>query len=123
MTYLCIVFNKERNKRQSKGRSLVGATYSYSHRKDSDLPLLFQNFSEKKIKVELKKMRLTKENIKKMLPGQILTVVCHGSAELDSAIQTAHQARKELGLTDEELPISRSGKTETVIIRRMEKHL
>lgn len=66
-------------------------------------------------------MKLTKENVKKMLPGQILTVVCCGSDELDSAVQTAHQARKELGFTDKELSISRSGKTETVVLRRNEK--
>lgn len=51
--YLCCVFNKERNKRQSKGRSLVGATYSYSHRKDSDLPLLFQILIKKTYKTTL----------------------------------------------------------------------
>lgn len=63
-------------------------------------------------------MKLTKDNVKKMLPGQVLTVVCVGADELDSVVQTAHQARKELGLTDKELSISRSGKTETVVIRR-----
>ena len=66
-------------------------------------------------------MKLTKENIRKMLPGQVLTVICNGSDELDSVVQTAHQARKELGFTDGELTISRSGKTETVVIRRNEK--
>ena len=50
-----------------------------------------------------------------MLPGQILTVACADTAELDSVYQTALQARKEID--DRDVAISRSGKTMTVGIR------
>lgn len=64
-------------------------------------------------------MKLTKEQVRKMLPGQILTVACADTAELDSAYQTALQARKEIA--DYDVAISRSGKTMTVGIRVNQK--
>lgn len=60
-------------------------------------------------------MKLTKEQVKRMLPGQILTVACTDASELDSAYQTALQARKEI--EDYDVAISRSAKTMTVGIR------
>ena len=60
-------------------------------------------------------MRLTKEQVRTMLPGQMLTVPCTTVAELDSAYQVALQARKEI--EGRNVAISRSGKTMTVTIR------
>lgn len=63
-------------------------------------------------------MKLTKEQIKKMLPGQVLTIPCENAAELDSVYQTALQGRSEAnGIV---LCISRSNKTQTVTIRATE---
>lgn len=60
-------------------------------------------------------MKLTKEQVKKMLPGQMLAVACADTSELDSVYQTALQARKEI--EDYDVAISRSSKTMTVGIR------
>lgn len=64
-------------------------------------------------------MKLTKEQIKRMLPGQTLSVHCSNTAELDSAYQTALQARKEID--DYDVQVSRSGKTMIVGVRVEEK--
>ena len=64
-------------------------------------------------------MKLTKELVKKMLPGQTLAIACSDTAELDSTYQVALQARKEI--SDYNIAISRSGKTMTVGIRVTEK--
>ena len=64
-------------------------------------------------------MKLTKEQVKRMLPGQTLVVDCTDTAELDSVYQTALQARKEI--EDRSIAISRSGKTMTVSISVSEK--
>ena len=64
-------------------------------------------------------MKLTKDQVKKMLPGQILTVACNDTAELDSTYQVALQARKEIENYD--VAISRSGKTMVVSVRVAEK--
>ncbi len=64
-------------------------------------------------------MKLTKEQVKKMLPGQTLSIACANTAELDSTYQVALQARKEI--TDNDVIISRSGKTMIVGIRVEEK--
>lgn len=68
-------------------------------------------------------MRLTKENIKKMLPGQTLTVACSNTPELQSAYETAKQTRREMKADrfPHELSVSCSGKTMTVVIRVVEK--
>lgn len=64
-------------------------------------------------------MKLTKEQVKKMLPGQTLAIACSNTPELDSTYQVALQARKEI--EDYDVIISRSGKTMTVGIRIEEK--
>lgn len=61
-------------------------------------------------------MKVTKEQIRKLLPGQVLTIPCDDTAELDSAYQTAIQVRREENMFP--ISITRSGKTNTVIIRR-----
>ena len=64
-------------------------------------------------------MRLTKDQVKKMLPGQILTINCANTAELDSTYQTAAQARRE---TDKHnISIARSGTAMTITISVTEK--
>ena len=63
-------------------------------------------------------MILTKDLVKKLLPGNVLTVPCENVAELDSAYQTALTARKEMGMTANELYINRSGKSMSVTITR-----
>ena len=60
-------------------------------------------------------MRVTKEQIRKMLPGQVLTVPCDNASELDSVYQTALQVKQEDGMLP--LVLSRSSKTNTVVIR------
>lgn len=63
-------------------------------------------------------MRLTKEQVKRMLPGQSMSIQCDNAAELDSVYQTALQARKESGVG---YGISRSAKTMTVEISLAKK--
>lgn len=70
-------------------------------------------------------MKLTKENIKRMLPGQTLTVTCDDTSELLSVYETAKQTRRKM--TAEGFPhdisTSCSGKTMTVVIRITAKKL
>ena len=66
-------------------------------------------------------MKLSKNQIKKMSPGQVLTVVCDNIPELDSVYQVALQARKEI--SDKDIGISRSTKTMSVCIRVTEKEV
>lgn len=61
-------------------------------------------------------MKVTKEQIRKLLPGQVLTIPCDNTAELDSTYQTAMQVKREEGMFP--IAITRSGKTNTIIIRR-----
>lgn len=61
-------------------------------------------------------MKLSKQNITTMLPGQTLTVSCDNAAELDSVKQVAYSTRRELG--PDALKIYRSAKTMTVTITR-----
>lgn len=63
-------------------------------------------------------MKLTKEQVKRMLPGQSMSIQCDNAAELDSVYQTALQARKESGVGYD---ISRSAKTMTVSINLVRK--
>lgn len=66
-------------------------------------------------------MKLTKEQVEKMLPGQTLTVVCNDAPELNSAYETAKRTRREMGIDAEYFPINCSAKTMTVTLRRIEK--
>lgn len=63
-------------------------------------------------------MKLTKEQVQKMLPGQTLTITCDDAAELMSAYEIAKRTRREEGICAADMPISCSGKTMTVVIRR-----
>lgn len=64
-------------------------------------------------------MKLTKEQVKRMLPGQSLTVHCKDTPELDSTYQVALKARRLM--PEFNVTISRSGKTMTVEIKVDEK--
>ena len=62
--------------------------------------------------------KLSKEQVRKLTPGQTLTVVCDDAPEMVSAYETARQVRRELEVENVKMPISASYKTLTVIIRR-----
>lgn len=64
-------------------------------------------------------MKLTKDQVRKMMPGQVLSIACDSASELDSTYQVAMQARREIDAYN--VAVSRSGKTMTVAIRVMEK--
>lgn len=66
-------------------------------------------------------MKLTKEQVEKMLPGQTLTAICNDAAELASTYEVAKRTRRQMGVSAVDMPISCSGKTMTVILRRVEK--
>lgn len=66
-------------------------------------------------------MKLTKEQVEKLLPGQTLTVVCMDAPELNSAYEIAKRTRREMGLGAEDFPIACSAKTMTVTLRRLER--
>lgn len=66
-------------------------------------------------------MKLTKEQVEKMLPGQTLTIVCNDASELNSSYEIAKRTRREGGIRTDGLYISCSTKTMTVVLRRMEK--
>lgn len=65
-------------------------------------------------------MRVSKQDFKKLRPGQILTAVCLNAAELDSAYQTALKARKELGLNKADMRVTRLAKEMKVEVERKE---
>lgn len=64
-------------------------------------------------------MKLTLDQVRKLEPGKPLVIICDNAAELDSATQTAYKARRELNLTNEELAITRSVTTLTLIVKRI----
>lgn len=66
-------------------------------------------------------MKLTKEQVTKLLPGQTLTAICVDAAELASTYEVAKRTRRELGISADDMPVSCSGKTMTVTIRKIEK--
>ena len=64
-------------------------------------------------------MKASKQDFKNLRSGQTLTVACLDAAELDSAYQTALQARKELGLTREGMRVTRRAKAMKIEVERM----
>lgn len=63
-------------------------------------------------------MGLTKKEVMDLAPGRALVIQCENVLQLDSAYQTALQARKGMGLTANELAVKRSGKTMSVTVAR-----
>lgn len=61
--------------------------------------------------------KLTKEKVKAMLPKDLIFIPCNTASELDSAYQTAIQAKKELGAKGDNVSVSKSNVTLTVVVR------
>lgn len=63
-------------------------------------------------------VKLTKDKVKSMLRGDIITISCDSACELSSVYQTAFTARKELGEKGRDISLSRSNITMTVVIKK-----
>ncbi|MBD5223873.1 MAG: HNH endonuclease [Bacteroidales bacterium] len=77
------------------------------------------NYSISKLKNSKKymKAKLTKDKVKAMMPRDYILVLCDTASEVDSAYQTAQQAKSELGDKGNNLCISKSNVTLSVVIR------
>lgn len=77
------------------------------------------NYSIEKLKHSKKYMnaKLTKDKVKAMLRKDTLVVFCDTASELESAYQTAIQAKKEMKDSGREVAVSKSGVTLSVILR------
>lgn len=77
------------------------------------------NYSISKLRNSKKymKAKLTKEKVKSMLPKDIIFIPCDTALEVDSAYQTAIQAKKELGDKGNNVFASKSNVTLTVVVR------
>lgn len=65
-------------------------------------------------------MKITKEYIKNLPHKAMLTMPCSDAANLDSVYQTALKSRKELGLTANEMRVTRFAKEMKVEVERKE---
>lgn len=61
--------------------------------------------------------KLSKDKVKTMLPVDMIVVSCDNACEVDSAFETAKQARSEMGDRGKSVKISKSNVTLTVVIR------
>lgn len=61
-------------------------------------------------------MKLTRDQVRRLLPGQTLVAECSDTAELLSAYETAKSTRRELGRDRRLMPISCSYKTMAVAV-------
>lgn len=61
--------------------------------------------------------KLSKDKVKAMLSKDIIVVECNNAREVDSAYETAKQARSEMGDRSESVMISKSNVTLTVVVR------
>ena len=77
------------------------------------------NYSISKLKNSKKymKAKLTKDKVKAMMPRDHILVLCDTASEVDSAYQTAQQAKSDLGDKGNNLCISKSNVTLSVVIR------
>lgn len=77
------------------------------------------NYSISRLRNSKKYMnaKLTKEKVKAMLPKDLIFIPCNTASELDSAYQTAIQAKKELGAKGDNVSVSKSNVTLTVVVR------
>lgn len=115
-------FTKTAQKGNNKGGQRFRAICQIFNRKDTRSPLICQTFILKNpqpnFNKELRRMaKLTKEKVKSMLPVDIIVVPCDSAAEVDSAVETARQARAEMGPRADSVRISKSNVTLTVVIR------
>lgn len=65
-------------------------------------------------------MKITKEYIKNLPQGATLTMQCSDTPNLDSVYQTALKSRKEIGLTADDMRVSRLAKELKVEVERKE---
>ena len=61
--------------------------------------------------------KLSKDKVKAMLPTDIIVVPCDSAREVDSAFETAKQAKAEMGDRKDTVMISKSNVTLTVVVR------
>lgn len=61
--------------------------------------------------------KLSKDKVKAMLAKDIYTVVCDDACEVNSAFETAKQARSEMGDRKDTVKLSKSYVTLTVVVR------
>ena len=61
--------------------------------------------------------KLSKDKVKTMLPIDTIVVVCDNAREVDSAFETAKQAKSEMGDRKDSVMISKSNVTLTVVVR------
>ena len=61
--------------------------------------------------------KLSKDKVKAMLPKDMIVVACDNAPEVDSAFETAKQARAEMGDRGASVKISKSNVTLTVVVR------
>ena len=61
-----------------------------------------------------------RDAIRNLSPGNKLLISCDSAAELNSAYQTAYQMRQEVGLSKDELSISKLA-TEMVVVTEYQK--
>lgn len=61
--------------------------------------------------------KLTKEKVKAMMTPDIIWVPCNNAREVDSAYQTAVQAKEEMGERGKAVAVSKSNVTLTVVVR------
>lgn len=65
-------------------------------------------------------MKITKEYVKNLTQGATLTMRCTDAANLDSVYQTSLKSRKELGLTADDMRVTRDAKGLRVEVERRE---
>lgn len=61
--------------------------------------------------------KLSKDKVKAMLPKDMIVVPCDSATEVDSAYETAKQARSDMGDRGAAIKISKSNVTLTVVVR------
>lgn len=61
--------------------------------------------------------KLSKDKVKAMLPTDLIVVACDDACEVNSAFETAKQAREEMGDRKDTVKISKSYVTLTVVVR------
>lgn len=77
------------------------------------------NYSISRLKNSKKYMnaKLTKDKVKSMLPKDLIFIPCDTALEADSAYQTALMAKKEMGEKGNNVAVSKSNVTLTVVVR------
>lgn len=61
--------------------------------------------------------KLSKDKVKAMLAKDMIVVPCDNAREVDSAFETAKQAKAEMGDRKDTVMISKSNVTLTVVVR------